>query len=32
MHSYDNIDDSIIWSILTRHLKQLKIEVLAKLD
>jgi len=27
IHSYDNIDDSIIWSILTRHLPQLKQEV-----
>lgn len=27
IHSYDNVDDSIIWSILTRHLKPLKDEV-----
>jgi uncharacterized protein with HEPN domain len=24
IHSYDNVDDSIIWSILTRHLRPLK--------
>lgn len=24
IHSYDNIDDSIIWSILIRHLPPLK--------
>ena len=24
IHSYDNIDDSIIWSIVTRHLSPLK--------
>jgi uncharacterized protein with HEPN domain len=27
IHSYDNIDDSIIWSILIRHLPPLKDEV-----
>lgn len=27
IHSYDNVDDSIIWSILTRHLTPLKDEV-----
>lgn len=27
IHSYDNVDDSIIWSILTRHLNSLKEEV-----
>jgi len=27
IHSYDNIDDSIIWSVLTRHLSPLKEEV-----
>jgi uncharacterized protein with HEPN domain len=27
IHSYDNVDDSIIWSILTRHLKPLKDEI-----
>lgn len=27
IHSYDNIDDSIIWSIITRHLPPLKAEV-----
>ncbi|MDA0197004.1 MAG: DUF86 domain-containing protein [Bacteroidetes bacterium] len=27
IHSYDNVDDSIIWSILTRHLRPLKDEV-----
>ena len=24
IHSYDNIDDSIVWSIITRHLQPLK--------
>jgi uncharacterized protein with HEPN domain len=31
IHSYDNVDDSIIWSIITRHLKLLKEEVNKKL-
>ncbi len=31
IHSYDNVDDSIIWSIVTRHLKPLKEEVGKKL-
>lgn len=31
IHSYDNIDDSIIWSILTRHLPPLKEEVKKKI-
>lgn len=30
VHSYDNVDDSIIWSIVTRHLIDLKNEVLSK--
>lgn len=30
IHSYDNVDDSIIWSIVTRHLKPLKDEIEAK--
>lgn len=32
IHSYDNIDDSIIWSILTRHLGPLKDEVKRKIQ
>jgi uncharacterized protein with HEPN domain len=28
IHSYDNVDDSIIWSIITRHLQALKAEVM----
>ena len=32
IHSYDNIDDSIIWSILTRHLRPLKDEVAGKIE
>lgn len=32
IHSYDNVDDSIIWSIVTRHLLQLKNEVNKKLE
>lgn len=32
IHSYDNIDDSIIWSIITRHLRPLKDEVNKKLE
>jgi uncharacterized protein with HEPN domain len=32
IHSYDNIDDSIIWSILTRHLRPLKDEVTKKIE
>lgn len=31
IHSYDNVDDSIIWSIITRHLRPLKDEVNIKL-
>ena len=31
IHSYDNVDDSIIWSILTRYLRPLKEEVVSKL-
>ena len=27
IHSYDNVDDSIIWSIVTRHLQALKEEI-----
>jgi uncharacterized protein with HEPN domain len=30
IHSYDNIDDSIIWAILTRHLRPLKDEIMAR--
>ena len=32
IHSYDNVDDSIIWSILTRHLAPLKDEVNKKIE
>jgi uncharacterized protein with HEPN domain len=32
IHSYDNVDDSIIWSILTRHLRPLKDEVTKKIE
>ena len=32
IHSYDNIDDSIIWSILTRHLRLLKDEINTKIE
>ena len=32
IHSYDNVDDSIIWSIITRHLKPLKEEINKKLE
>lgn len=32
IHSYDNIDDSIIWSIITRHLQPLKEEIARKLS
>ena len=31
IHSYDNVDDSIIWSIVTRHLKPLKEEINKKI-
>ena len=27
VHSYDNIDDELIWTIATRHLPVLKIEI-----
>ena len=32
IHSYDNVDDSIIWSIVTRHLRPLKEEMNNKKD
>jgi uncharacterized protein with HEPN domain len=32
VHSYDNIDDAIIWSIITRHLAPLKKEIESKLN
>ena len=32
IHSYDNVDDSIIWSIVTRHLRPLKDEVIKKVE
>jgi uncharacterized protein with HEPN domain len=32
IHSYDSIDDSIIWSIVMRHLGPLKDEVQQKID
>lgn len=32
VHSYDNVDDAIIWSILTRHLDPLMDEIKSKLD
>lgn len=31
IHSYDNIDDSIIWSIVTRYLQPLKDEISKKI-
>lgn len=31
IHSYDNIDDSIIWSVITRHLPLLKEDVHAQI-
>lgn len=27
IHSYDSVDDAIIWSTITRHLQPLKIEI-----
>ncbi len=32
IHSYDNVDDSIIWSIVTRHLQPLKDEIKKKIE
>lgn len=32
IHSYDNVDDSIIWSIVTRHIEPLKDEVKKKIE
>lgn len=32
IHSYDNVDDSIIWSIVTRHLRPLKDEINKKIE
>lgn len=32
IHSYDGIDDSIIWAVITRHLEPLKWEVDKKLN
>lgn len=31
IHAYDNIDDSIIWSVLRRHLIPLKLEIIKML-
>lgn len=31
IHSYDNVDDSIIWLIITRHLRLLKDEIIRKI-
>ena len=31
IHSYDNVDDAIIWSVITRHLEPLQREVGSKL-
>ena len=31
VHSYDNVDDSIIWSIVIRHLRPLKEEIEKKI-
>ena len=31
IHSYDNVDDAIIWSIVTRHIKPLKDEITKKI-
>jgi uncharacterized protein with HEPN domain len=27
VHSYDSIDNSIVWAIIKRHLKELKVEI-----
>ena len=27
VHAYDNIDNSIVWAIINRHLEKLKIEI-----
>ena len=32
IHSYDNVDDSIIWSIVIRHLRPLKEEIEKKIE
>ncbi len=32
IHSYDNVDDSIIWSIVTRYLRPLRDEVDKKIE
>ena len=32
IHSYDNIDDSIIWSIVSRHLHLLRDEIEQKME
>lgn len=32
IHSYDNVDDRIIWTIVKRHLMHLKEEILKKID
>lgn len=32
IHSYDNVDDSIIWSIVTRHLRPLRDEINKKFE
>ena len=32
IHSYDNIDDSIVWSILTKYLTPLRAEIDKKIE
>ncbi|MFC5282228.1 DUF86 domain-containing protein [Pedobacter alpinus] len=32
IHSYDNIDDAIIWAVLTRHLLPLKKQIVLLLE
>jgi len=32
VHSYDSVDDEIVWAIIKNHLKPLKEEVLQKLE
>ena len=32
IHSYDNVNDAIVWAIVHQHLPALKVEVLARLQ
>ena len=32
IHAYDSINDAVIWAIINKHLPNLKVEIIQKLD